>query len=202
VKIASFQVTKLLFSDLLTYRLDPVTVYLEDLGPAALAAGENQGKVLIECFGKSWSARWGSLGKSTVSQYIQGSDADYLAGCLAPSLSSTRFSGRALCRMARIKITGRRRLSPLTTGYLTRETARTLYDAASDLGFVDSMDQAIAHCGELLTQLFGDEFWHEAANAQEPNPDYAYLCRVLLAVRDGLAIHDGSATAERNAELS
>lgn len=94
--------------------------------------------------------------------------------------------------MARAKVIGRRRLSPNAAGHLSQETARSLYDAASDLGFSDNIDQAMAHHGDLLAEFFGPEWWHESSTATEPNPDYSYLCRVIRAVRDGLAIRDGA----------
>ncbi|MEN1629889.1 hypothetical protein AAIH00_12270 [Pseudomonas aeruginosa] len=202
MKVASTQVTKLVFSELHAYPLDPVTVYLEDSGPSNLAGGSNQGSVVIECYGKSWSARWGSIGNRTVSKFIQSSEPSYLAGCLAPTLPTSRFSGRVLCRMARAKVIGRRRLSPTAAGHLSQETARSLYDAASDLGFSDNIDQAMAHHGDLLAEFFGPEWWHETSTATEPNPDYAYLCRVIRAVRDGLAIHDGAELTDATAALS
>ena len=202
LKVASTQVTKLVFSELHAYPLDPVTVYLEDSDPSNLAGGSNQCSVVIECYGKSWAARWGSIGNRTVSKLIQSSEPSYLAGCLAPTLPTSRFSGRVLCRMARAKVIGRRRQRLGSVGHLTREAARGLYDAASDLGFSDNIDQAMAHHGDLLAEFFGPEWWHEAPTATEPNPDYAYLCRVIHAVRDGLAIHDGTACAESSVALS
>ncbi|PBV09291.1 hypothetical protein CJU35_05405 [Pseudomonas aeruginosa] len=104
--------------------------------------------------------------------------------------------------MARAKVIGRRRLSPTAAGHLSQETARSLYDAASDLGFSDNIDQAMAHHGDLLAEFFGPEWWHEASTATEPNPDYAYLCRVIRAVRDGLAVHDGAVVMDAAAALS
>lgn len=196
MKITATQVTKLVFSNLTAYNLDPVSVYLEDFGLSHLASGSNQGSVVIECYGKSWAARWGAIGNRTVSDFIQSSDAGYLAGCLAPLQPASRFSGRVLCRMARSKVIGRRRLLPTTAGHLNRDTARALYDAASDIGFSDNIDQAMAHHGDLLNELFGPEFWNEASLATEPHPDYRYLCRVIHAVRDGLALHASASRAE------
>lgn len=202
MKITSSQVTKLVFSELQAYPLDPVTVYLEDSGPSNLQDGSNQGSVVIECYGKSWAARWARIGNRTVSKYFQSSEPSYLAGCLAPTLPMSRFSGRVLCRMARAKVIERRRMSPNTAGHLTQEAARTLYDAASDFGFSESIDQALAHHGDLLAEFFGPEWWHEASTATEPHPEYAYLCRIIRAVRDGLAIHDGVNSIDQVAVLS
>ncbi|HEC1424183.1 TPA: hypothetical protein R1W95_000970 [Pseudomonas aeruginosa] len=202
MKVTSTQVTKLVFSDLHAYPLDPVTVYLEDSGPSNLAGGSNQGSVVIECYGKSWSARWGSIGNRTVSKFIQSSEPSYLAGCLAPTLPASRFSGRVLCRMARANVIGRRRLVPSAAGHLSQEAARSLYEATSDLGFSENIDEAMAYHGDLLAEFFGPEWRHVTSKATEPNPEYAYLCRVIRAVRDGLAIHDSADNTGATAALS
>ncbi|HBP1602150.1 TPA: hypothetical protein L5U90_003252 [Pseudomonas aeruginosa] len=202
MKIASTQVTKLIFSELSDYPLDPVTVFLDDRETNNLAGGSNQGSVVIECYGKSWAARWGDIGNRSVSKFIQSSEPSYLAGSLEPSLPMSRFSGRALCRMARAKVIERRRLSPTTAGHLTQDAARSLYDAASDLGFSDNIDQAMAHHGDLLAEFFGPEWWHEASTATEPHPDYSYLCRVIGAVQDGLALYDAAVSSEQHSALS
>jgi hypothetical protein len=202
MKIASTQVTKLIFSELSAYPLDPVTVYLEDLEASNRASGSNQGSVVIECYGKSWAARWGGISDRSVSKFIQSSEPSYLAGCLAPTLPMSRFSGRALCRMARAKVIERRRLSPTIAGHLSQDAARSLYDAASDLGFSDNIDQAMAHHGDLLAEFFGTEWWHQVSTATEPHPEYAYLCRVIGAVQDGLALHDAAVTSDHHSALS
>lgn len=58
------------------------------------------------------------------------------------------------------------------------------------------------HLGDLLAEFFGPEWWHEASTATEPNPEYAYLCRIIRAVRDGLAIHDSADNTGAAAALS
>lgn len=58
------------------------------------------------------------------------------------------------------------------------------------------------HLGDLLAEFFGHEWWHEASTATEPNPEYAYLCRVIRAVRDGLAIYEGPVVTDAAAALS
>jgi len=56
-------------------RLDPVTMYLEDLAPG-------QGKLTIDCFGKVWTAFWGGMGNENIAKFINSADIDYLAGKL------------------------------------------------------------------------------------------------------------------------
>lgn len=52
--------------------LDPVTVVFRDEGPS-------RGGILVECYGKAWSAFWGGMGSKTVREFVASCDADYLA---------------------------------------------------------------------------------------------------------------------------
>lgn len=52
--------------------LDPITVVLQDLGP-------NQGKIIVECYGLSWSTFWGGMSGKTVRDFVAASDSFYLA---------------------------------------------------------------------------------------------------------------------------
>lgn len=192
MKIERSLVTKLVLRDLSEYRLDPVTVLLEDLGATPVPLDDKpdyisrKGKVIIECYGKSWTAYWGGMGDCSVSQFIQGCDDAYLVNCLDRSISSSRFTGAALVDKARAVIIERRRGRSLNNHSLNREEARRLYDEASDFAGADNLDQAYACNGGLLHALFGDEWWQEACRATEENPDYQYLTRIVRAVRDGL----------------
>lgn len=52
--------------------IDPVTVVLEDLGPG-------KGRLIVECYGRAWSAYWGAMGETrTVAKFVSASDRDYL----------------------------------------------------------------------------------------------------------------------------
>lgn len=192
MKVERSLVTKIMLSDLREYHLDPVTVLLEDLGATAIPLEgkpgniSRQGKVIIECYGKSWSAYWGGMGDCTVSEFIQSCDDAYLVNCLDRGISSTRFCGSALVDMARSVILKRRRGWSLYFDSLEKDEARRLYDEAADLSGANNLDQAYASNGVLLHALFGDEWWHEASQATEENPDYQYLTRIVRAVRDGL----------------
>ncbi len=68
-------------------------------------------------------------------------------------------------------------------GHLDQEEARELFDEAEDIREATSIDYlAGAHC-PLMRKLFGDEWWHSADDATEPNPDYEHLERIILAVQ-------------------
>lgn len=68
-------IEKKILSDLSSYKLDPVTMILEDIGPG-------KGKLFIDCYGKAWTAYWGGMGSHTIAQFINTSDVDYLANKL------------------------------------------------------------------------------------------------------------------------
>ena len=55
-------------------RLDPVTVIIKD--------DISKGKVIIECFGESWSTYFGSIGDRKLNDFISGLDSCYLSNRL------------------------------------------------------------------------------------------------------------------------
>lgn len=192
MKIETSQITKLLISDLMgePYKLDPVTVIIEDLGVRAHIGDHKtrQGKIIIECYGSSWSTYWGSMGDRTVAQFFTGAGDDYLIGCLAQSLSSSRFSGDALVTMAkRVVLDCRRGRTASHHPYsMDKDEARKLFDRIEDeLRSVEREDHCWNH-SDLLSELFSDEWWHSAGDATEPNPDYLYLQRIVRSVQAGL----------------
>lgn len=176
MKTETTQITKLLISNLMgePHNLDPVTVILEDFEPG-------KGKIIIECCGKSWSSRWGAMSGRTIAQFFSDCWPDYLIGNLAPYLNSTRFCGEALVKKVQAEVIKGRR-----GGEFTQEEAREHYDDASYLSEVPSIDYLAGAHSELMHAVFGDEWWHEVRQSDEPNPDYLYLQRIVLAAQAGL----------------
>lgn len=194
MKTETTQITKLLISDLMgePYKLDPVTVIIEDLGVRAEIGDHKtrQGKIIIECYGRSWTAYWGSMGDRTVAQFFNDCNADYLIGCLARSLSPSRFSGQALVELARKTIICRRqgwRHRNLEFMFLDKEECRELYDQTDELSNADTPERAVDWHFDLLCKIFDtEEPWYFACDATEPNPGYQYLQRIVQAVQAGL----------------
>ncbi len=194
MKIEQSQITKLLLSDLMgePHKLDPVSVFIEDQGMRAERGDHKtrQGEIIIKCYGSSWTAYWGSMGDRTVAQFFSDCNADYLIGCLARSLSSSRFSGKALVELARKTIISRRedwRHRNFEFGYLDKVECRELFDQADELSSADTLERAVDWHFDLLSKIFDtEEPWHFACDATEPNPDYQYLQRIVLVVQDGL----------------
>jgi hypothetical protein len=195
MKTETTQITKLLISDLMgePYKLDPVTVILEDIGHRVIpSAGKSyttrQGKIIVECYGKSWSAYWGGMGDRKVAKFFSDEHYEYLIGRLAPSLGANRFSGDALVTMAkRVVLDCRRGRTAHHHPYsMDKEDARKLFDRIKDeLRNVEREDHCWNHA-DLLAELFSDEWWHAASDATEPNPDYQYLQRIVQAIQAGL----------------
>lgn len=182
MKIEQTQITKLLLSDLMgePYWLDPVTVILEDFEPG-------KGRIIIECYGKSWSAGWGAMSGRTVAQFVSDCGDEYVIGSLT-RVSRQRFSSSEAVKLARKVICDRRRKRGLYWEYgeeLEREEARQLYDQADELCGMDSVNHGMLY-DSLLSKVFGPEWWHFVDSATEPNPDYLYLQRIVLAVQAGL----------------
>jgi hypothetical protein len=193
MKIDTTQVTKILISDLMAepHKLDPVTVILEDHAPG-------KGRVIIECYGKSWSSYWGAMSGLTVAAFFLHCSADYLIGSLAGSLRAKRFSPAALKVMAKKSIIDRRRCSPGYWEYgdmLDKEDAAQLWrEVDEEIDLIDSDTACWQHTG-LLCKLFGEEWWHRASEALEPNPDYLYLERIVGAVQQALRQFEAPAEA-------
>lgn len=162
-------VTKLRLTDLMSpspHCLDPVTVILEDDKPG-------KGKIIIECYGESWSSYWGGMGKKHVAEFFCRCDDHYIAKNLS-SLSGGIPDYEKLADVARAQVIQLRRHDDLG-----HDEARDLFDRCGNLGSdKDSLNQTAMH------EIFGDDWWHSIP--EKTNPDYAYLCRIIGAVREGL----------------
>ena len=173
MKIETSTVTKLVLSEL--ERLDPVTVILEDLGP-------NQGKMIIECYGKSWSTYWGGMG-GTLMDFLARVSAEYIANrmwdhCQSQTLHD--FEAFEVAAKRKVIDDRRKRLAH-------KDEARDAWDEI-ECRFPENFHEAHA-CGgfmrRVLVVLFGDEWWY--AVPAKINPEYAYLIRVIEAVKTGVA---------------
>ncbi len=174
--------------------LDPITVFLEDLGCRASPRDDGpdsvscQGNLTIRCAGESWTAYWGGMGSRTVTEFVAKCSDEYILNCLSRGLSSTRFSAKALKQLSARCIIDRRRERSGTDwelGYLDAEDARSLYRRLDELRDVESMRDCWSH-SELLSLLFGDEWHYPVDRATELNPDYTYLLRIVQAVQQAL----------------
>ena len=153
-------------------RLDPIDVMLEDIEPG-------KGRIVIRCYTKAWTAYWGAMGDRTIAQFFCDCDEHYLAGGLSIGLPPTLSDGEAIFPAARREICKMRRANNLN-----RAKARELFDGLHDINGI-SRDELWNHLS-ILTPIFGDEWWYSMPS--RPNPEYEYLCRIIKAVQEGLAL--------------
>lgn len=172
MKIETTKVEKILISEI--DRLDPVSVVLEDIGPG-------QGKIIIECYGQSWASSWGGMGKDrTIAQFFCSSSEDYLAGNLSNIESSITDEDE-------IKNTFKRQIvKDLREREINIYEARTMFERVEMMELSDVMTGCRNSLDdrELLIKVFGDDWWQSLPT--KTNPDYAYLCRIIRAVKEAL----------------
>lgn len=149
--------------------LDPIRVMLEDIGPG-------QGRINIECYGKSWACYWGGMGKDTLTQFFIGCDEHYLAGKLS-SIDSEVFDPDGLKDMLKREVIEERRRGG------TKRQARKDWLAIEEVNFPDRENDLWAIC-DTMHSLIGDEWWYRLPH--KTNPDYAYLCRIIKTVQAAL----------------
>ena len=164
--------------------LDSITVFLEDLAPC-------RGKITVICWGKSWTAYWGGMRDGlNIGQFFCELHTGYIIGYFDQAMKPRQFSGEALANKAQRIVLKERRLF-----CYDQDEARELFDEAEDLRDSPSIDHLHgAHC-EMMTKLFGYEWWHLADDATEPNPDYVYLERIIRAVQQAWSREQHKAAA-------
>jgi len=174
MNIETLQVTKLHITGV--DGLDPICVYLEDFMPC-------KGKITVSCYDKTWHAYWGGMWEGlTVGQFFCKLNAAYIIGYFDRSLSSRRISAEALADKARQLIVQMRRERDLDS-----EDARALFDEAEDARHTGSLEECGGAHREFMHRIFGDEWWVLPTDAEEPNPDWHYLCRVIATVQQALS---------------
>lgn len=162
MKIEESFTRKILISDI--ENLDPVSVYLEDFKP-------RHGKITISCYDKSWNSYWGGMGDKTISEFFLSCDNHYLA----KNLSSTRSS-----------VTDYDSLGEKIITHYGDDIEWDLKDDIEALGNDDAeWDAWIRNNGDTMTEVFGEEWYYYGLPTKE-NPQYAYLCRIINAVKYGL----------------
>ena len=155
-------------------RLDTVHATLEDISPG-------KGRITIECYGEAWSASWGGMGADrTVAQFFCSCNDDYLAGNLSSLEASIVDEDEIKNSLRRIV------LKDLRSKEIDRFEARQLFDQISILQTSDVLT-GYNHSSadrDLLVMAFGDDWWQGLPT--KVNPDYAYLLRIINAVKEGL----------------
>lgn len=172
MKIEETTVTKLVITDVPD--LDPVAVYVEDLGP-------QRGKMTITCFDDAWSYFWGAMGVGRdMRNFFISCDVDYLAN---------KFRGRAPRHETdtdKIEAEAKRHiLEHRRDGSFSKEEAREKYELAEELRALWSeMNGHSEAFMDAMHKIFGDD-WYECV-PEKPHHQYEYLCRIVKTVQEAL----------------
>ncbi|MDO8414736.1 MAG: hypothetical protein Q7S87_00845 [Agitococcus sp.] len=170
MKIERTQVTKLTVSDI--KGLDPISVFLEDLGPAA-------GRITIACYTDSWTACWSSMGAQGIASFFCSFEPSYLA----KNLSSIEFS---VLDTDKLELLAKKAVKMLRKQRdITAEDASDMLEQI-EKGLTEPMEE-----GALLSRIFGEDWWRDLPT--KAHPHYTYLCRIIQAVQQAL-ISSGTAT--------
>lgn len=152
-----------------THRLDPVEVIIENYG-------EGAGKIIITCWGESWTGFWGSMG-GTIEEFFQRVSNDYLINKMADYRESEPDTDGD-SDFLRAEIIRQRK-----DGRLDRSEAAAAWRYVDDF----SPDRNRLYYGETpeeLAVLEGmDEPWYFPW-PNKPNHKYQYLSRILDVVRE------------------
>ncbi|WP_296935981.1 hypothetical protein [uncultured Marinobacter sp.] len=170
MKVELSTVQKLNLTELMgePHKLDPVSVILENFEPG-------KGKIIIECYGQSWSAYWGGMGAKDIATFFCRCDEHYIAGKLS-SIRGGIDDYEALASKAQSEVCQMRRDQEIN-----QQEARELFDAAGRLSNAESAHDLD---DKAMIEIFGPEWWY--AIPEKPNPDYQYLCRIIRAVQAGI----------------
>lgn len=152
-------------------RLDPIRVMLSDIGPG-------QGRINIECYGKSWASYWGGMGKETIAEFFTTCDEHYIAKNLASGLESDIFDPDNLVDALKKEVIADRKKH-----FDSKKEARARWTLIEELDLPEHEAQLWAITNQMQ-EIMGDEWWYRLP--KKPNPDYQYLCRIIKAVQAAL----------------
>lgn len=150
--------------------LDPIRVYLEDIGPG-------KGRINIECYGKSWATYWGAMGRETLSEFFCTCDEHYIAGKLSDTPSEVFDPDGLKDQLKRSLISERKKR------LVSRSAARARFNAIEYLSLPDNSNE-LWGMSQQMHELLGDEWWYSLPT--KPNPDYTYLTKIIKTVQAAL----------------
>lgn len=198
MKVEKSEVTKITIKDV--DGLDPVSLLIEEFD-------RGQAKVMIECYGESWSSYWGSMGGDAVDFFTR-TNVEYLVNCFERGIRQdtdeldTIAMGKNFIKEVRALVIEKR-----YEQYITKETARTIYDECVRLA--DNLDDiAPEHPYDnwkLDISIWNSEDeWRDVFYDNEDftdwminhcpeiyitNGKYEYLHRIVTVVKDVIMNH-------------
>lgn len=170
MKVTRSQVQKIRIEGIeQSHRLDPVEVIIENYG-----AG--QGKILITCWGESWTGFWGSMG-GTIEQFFQHVSNDYLIDKMSDYRDTVPDIDADQDFLFGLVLKERRRRS------FDKQEAREAWDYVR-YACPDRNSICNGSIPELLKVIEGmEEPWYLDWPKKE-NHKYTYLSRILDVVRE------------------
>jgi len=172
MRIIETQVRKIRIEDLQNRRLDPVEVIVENYH-------EGAGKVIISCWGESWTGYWGSMG-GTIEEFFQRVSNDYLIDKMSdyrPTIPDEEEDGNFIKCFV---------LKQRRAGMISKEEAYTAWSYVQGPS-LDRHTLCSGYTPRALSCLEGiDEPWY-LPWPTKVNPKYDYLSRILDVVREVFA---------------
>lgn len=175
MKIENSLIQKILISEV--QGLDPITVYLEQLG-------ERQGKITVEYAGKSWSTFFSGCGDSGIASFVSKLSSEYLIDRFAPQITKYVPNFEQFDAEMRMKVMEMRRSNEITEDF-----ARALFDVDTWRGKVtqNPYEPLINPC-----PAFADEFERVDFQAfdvpERISDEYRYIEKIVKAVQAALKV--------------
>lgn len=173
MKVEQTNVVRLKLTDL--EQLDPITIFIEDISP-------RQGKITIECYGKSWSTYFSGCGDNGLADFIVGLNTEYLVDRFDVRLEKYEPDFDLYLEEMRQKLIEMRK-----DQWISKGLARELYDVTDWSEYVTSNPyEPIKNPCFLYEREFDDLGFEGFDVPERVSSDYAYLCRIVDAVKAGL----------------
>ncbi|MDC5753598.1 hypothetical protein [Vibrio europaeus] len=171
MKIKQSTAIKLKLTDL--DNLDPITVFVEDLS-------QGEGKITIECYGKSWSSYWGAMGGRTLSAFFVSCNDEYLVNNLAPQMTKYEPDYDTFRQEMRLKVCEMRK-----DDIISKDLARELYDVEEWDDYVtDNPYEPIKNPCSICEREF-DELDFDGFDVPEKmTTSYQYLMLIVGTVKE------------------
>ena len=155
-------------------RLDPITVYIEDLSPG-------RGKITVECYGRTWSSFWPAMGKRSIAQFFVDCNEDYIANNFVPGINDTNDDWNAFASKVKARVLYCRR-----EGLISEEAARDIYEFDDWASIYNAPGDAWPCIGSATDEEVDSLALYEIDVPQVENSDYKYLCLIITTVQAAL----------------
>lgn len=171
--------------------LDPVRVVVEEFD-------RGQAKVIIECYGESWSSYWGNMG-GNLKEFFTRTNVGYLVNCFDRGIrAATGELDLDSMKETFIKRVRERIIERVKDGWTKSPSNRDVYNECEDVNLSAILPQhshdtwCMDHYSmteDSWKEVFGGEddfsYWMEenVPDQYEVNHDYVYLSRIVETVR-------------------